>query len=68
MKKNKNTILNSDFDKCKSCIYFPDISASAHDYCVDKYGVKHRDIKYICKYDLHEINTRNNKCLRCSHG
>ena len=68
MKKTKKKILNSDFEKCTRCIYFPDISVSLCDYYVDKYGVKHRDIKYICKYDLHEINTRMNKCPRCVNG
>lgn len=68
MKKIKKTVVNSDFDKCKKCAYFPDISVSAHDYYVDQYGVKHRDIKYICKYDLHEICTRTNKCMRGSNG
>lgn len=64
MKKIKKTVMNSDFDKCKKCCYFPDISVSSYDYYVDQYGVKHRDIKYICRYDLHEINSRTNKCAR----
>ena len=61
-------IFNPDFEQCKTCVYFPDISASTCDYYVDNYGVKHRDIQYICKYDLHEINTRNNKCTRGCNG
>lgn len=56
--------MNSDFQRCIKCIYFPDISLSARDYYVDEYGVKHRDIKYICKYDLHEIKGNNIKCTR----
>lgn len=60
----KKIVMNSDFEKCKACVYFPDITTSACDYYVDENGVKHRDIKYICKYDLHEINTRTNKCMR----
>ena len=64
MKKTKKTTNLSGFDKCRQCIYFPDISLSACDYYVDNDGVKHRDMKYICKYDLHEINTRTNKCTR----
>ena len=66
MKKTKKT-RNSAFDKCRTCVYFPDISISAYDYYVDNNGVKHRDIKYICKYDLHEINSRTNKCPRCEN-
>ena len=65
MTKKKNQNMNSSFDKCKKCTYFPDVSVSTHDYYLDENGVKHRDIKYICKYDLHEINSRNNKCPRC---
>lgn len=56
--------MNSDFEKCKTCVFFPDISVSSYDYYVDNCGVKHRDIKYICKYDLHEIHARTNKCPR----
>ena len=66
-KKKQKTIMSSDFSKCKKCVYFPDISISSHDYYVDQYGVKHRDIKYICKYDLHEIFARTNKCTRGSN-
>ena len=62
--KKKNTTLSFDFEKCRRCTYFPDISTSVSDYYVDGKGVKHRDIKYICKYDLHEINSRTNKCPR----
>lgn len=51
-----------DFNKCRKCIYFPDISVETHPYYVDKYGVKHRDIKYICQYDLHEIKVSQNEC------
>lgn len=66
MKKTKNMNLNSDFERCKRCMYFPDISVSVQDYYIDNYGVKRRDIKYICKYDLHEIKSRDkNKCPRC---
>jgi hypothetical protein len=64
MKKKKPITMNLNFEKCKSCVYFPDISVSVYDYYVDNYGVKHRDIKYICKYDLHEINPKINKCPR----
>ena len=56
--------MNSNFKQCATCCYFPDVSVNACDYYVDEYGVKHRDIKYICKYDLHEIKTRSNKCTR----
>lgn len=70
MKQKKMTqlIMNSDFEKCKTCAYFPDISVSKYDYYVDNDGVKHRDIKYICQYDLHEINTRTNECMRDYDG
>ena len=63
MKKTKK-ITNSDFDRCRKCIYFPDISVASHEYSIDECGVKHRDIAYICQYDLHEIKTKNNKCSR----
>ena len=63
----KKTVMTSDFQKCKTCVYFPDVSVSSHDYYVVDYGVKHRDIQYICQYDLHEINTRTNKCPRCTN-
>ena len=65
-KKPKITMMMiSGFDQCRKCIYFPDISVSTHDYYVDAYGVKHRDMKYICRYDLHEINLKNIQCPRC---
>ena len=63
-KKKQKTILNSDFEKCKTCVYFPDISVSKYDYYVDDCGVKHRNIQYICQYDLHEIKGNNIKCTR----
>lgn len=66
-KKAKNTIsknIISQFLKCRQCIYFPNISVSAQDYIVDKYGVKHRDIHYVCQYDLHEINIKDQQCPR----
>ena len=61
MKKTKMAIC-SDFDKCRKCIYFPDVSVDTHPYRIDKNGVKRRDIKYICQYDLHEIYTSNVMC------
>lgn len=68
MKKVKNTkIVNSNFDKCKTCVYFPDVSVSLYDYYVDEYGVKHRNIQYVCKYDLHEIDPKTNKCPRSNN-
>lgn len=67
MKKKKKMNMSSDFNKCKTCSYFPDISISMCDYFVDQYGVKHRNMKYICKYDLHEIKTRTNQCPRCNN-
>jgi hypothetical protein len=62
--KKKNQILCSDFDKCTKCIYFPDISVDKYPYYIDEHGIKRRDIKYICQYDYHEINTRTNICPR----
>ena len=67
MAKKQKIIMSSDFEQCRTCTYFPDISISSCDYYVDNYGVKHRDIKYICKYDLHEITSRTNKCPRGNH-
>lgn len=64
MKKKKNMTLNLNFEECRKCIYFPDISVESHPYYIDEYGVKHRNIKYICQYDNHEINTRTNRCPR----
>ena len=66
-KKQKTVITTSGFDQCRKCTYFPDVSVSAHDYYVDAYGVKHRNMKYICRYDLHEMDLKNIKCPRCRH-
>ena len=59
-------MMNMSFDKCRSCMYFPDTSMSSNDYYVDDNGVKHREMKYICRYDLHEIKSRKNICPRGS--
>ncbi len=53
-----------DFNKCIRCACFPDVSVETYPYTIDQYGVKHRNIKYICQYDLHEIKVNNNKCPR----
>lgn len=55
---------NQQFDKCRRCIYFPRDSIVNTPYVVDEYGVKHRDMKYLCLYDLHEITPKNNVCPR----
>ena len=58
----------SDFERCRRCIYFPDISVDSHPYYTDEYGVKHRDMKYICQYDFHEIHVNATGCRRAQHG
>ena len=64
MKKKKTTMNTCDFKQCTMCTYFPDVSVNTTPYYVDEYGVKRRDMVYICKYDLHEINSRNVECPR----
>jgi hypothetical protein len=64
MKKSSEPYVNEDFDKCRRCVFFPDISALSHEYYYDNNGVKHRDIKYICQYDMHEIRANNVNCAR----
>ena len=67
MKKTK-MFMSSDFLKCRECIYFPNVSADKHSYHLDAHGVKHRDIQYICQYDLHEIKSNNIGCMRNCDG
>ena len=68
MKKKKTTSRISNFDQCRKCIYFPDISTDKYPYEIDKYGVKHRSVTYICQHDLHEINPKDNQCTRGLNG
>ena len=56
--------INEKLQKCSSCPYFSINSIINTDYYVDKNGVKHRDIKYICYYDTHEIKASINVCPR----
>ena len=56
--------INEKLQKCSSCPYFSINSIINTDYYVDKNGVKHRDIKYVCYYDTHEIKTSINVCPR----
>lgn len=65
---NSMKTCNSDFEKCRKCMYFPDVSVDTHPYYLDKDGVKHRDIKYICQYDMHEITTTSTQCTRVDYG
>ena len=60
--------MNSDFLKCRECEFFPNISVDKYSYTIDNCGVKHRDIQYICQYDLHEIQSNNVKCTRNCNG
>ena len=66
--KKTNTTMGSDFDKCRECVYFPNISTDKYSYDVDNDGIKHRNIQYICQYDLHEIKSNNIKCARNCNG
>lgn len=56
--------INEKLQKCSSCPYFSINSIINTDYYVDEDGVKHRDIKYVCYYDTHEIKTSVNVCPR----
>ena len=67
MKKTKMT-MNFDFIKCRECEFFPNISTDKYPYYLDKNGVKHRDIQYVCQYDLHEIKSGDVKCARNCNG
>lgn len=59
-KHNKCLLLQ----KCRQCSYFSLNAILNEPYYLDKNGVKHRDIKYICDYDLHEINPKIHICPR----
>lgn len=56
---------NKQFENCIKCCFFPSFTIQNAPYYLDKYGIKHRDIKYICSYDLHEILPKTNICPRC---
>lgn len=62
--KKQTNNCSQQFNKCRRCVYFPrDIVISAP-YVLDEHGVKHRDIQYLCLYDLHEITSGINVCPR----
>lgn len=62
--KRKVVKQNNYFNKCQRCPYFPHNMILTSPYETDQYGVKHRDIHYVCLYDLHEILPKKNQCSK----
>lgn len=56
--------INKNFQKCCSCPYLSKYNILNTDYYFDKNGIKHRNIKYMCYYDMHEIKPKENVCPR----
>lgn len=56
--------INKSFQKCCCCPYLSKYNILNADYHLDENGIKHRNIKYMCYYDMHEIKPRENVCPR----